>query len=87
MPRTIILILSILLRTVRALGRTRADLVLENLALRQQLAALMLKRQPRLVPADRAFWIALRQTWQHWSDVLVVVKPGTVVAWPNTRRF
>lgn len=23
----------------------------------------------------------MRQTWQHWSDVLVVVKPGTVVAW------
>jgi transposase InsO family protein len=30
---------------------------------------------------DRLFWTALRRFWSRWSDVLVIVKPDTVVAW------
>jgi hypothetical protein len=40
--------------------RPRASLVVENLALRQQLA--VLRRQtsrPKLRPVDRAFWVVL----------------------------
>jgi hypothetical protein len=30
---------------------------------------------------DRFFWIALRNLWPRWSDVLLIVKPETVVGW------
>jgi hypothetical protein len=62
--------------------RSRRDLVFENFALRQQLAAYHHTRpRPTLRPLDRAFWIALRAVWARWSSVLVIVKPATVIAW------
>ncbi len=43
---------------------SQADLVLENLALRKQLAAFARNRQrPRIVAADRLFWLAQRRLW------------------------
>jgi hypothetical protein len=30
---------------------------------------------------DRLFWTALRQCWSRWTDVLVLVKPDTVIGW------
>ena len=62
--------------------RSRYNLSLEIIALRQQLG--VLKRQnpsPRLQIHDRIFWILLRRFWSAWSNVLVIVKPETVVAW------
>ena len=35
---------------------------------------------------DRAFWIALSRFWPRWKDVLVIVKPDTVVRW-HRKRF
>jgi hypothetical protein len=29
----------------------------------------------------RLFWIMLRPLWSGWKDVLLIVKPDTVVAW------
>jgi len=40
---------------------SRRDLVLENLALRQQLATVLQKRRPLVRPADRLFWVLLRR--------------------------
>jgi len=74
---------------VRALG-SRRDLVLENLALRQQLATYKCRnRRPRIGAADRAFWVMLHQLWDRWRDALVVVKPDTVVRWHRAgfRRY
>jgi hypothetical protein len=49
--------------------------VLENLALRQQLAVLYRATpRPRLCPLDRAFWAALSQSRSRWADTLVIVK-------------
>jgi len=49
-----------LLATFRSAFRTRAELALEHLALRQQLATLSRAApRPRLRRPDRAFWIAL----------------------------
>ena len=60
----------------------KASLVLENLALRHQLAVLRRATpRPRLRPVDRAFWVALSRSWSRWTDVLAIVKPATVVAW------
>jgi hypothetical protein len=30
---------------------------------------------------DRLFWTSLRRIWSRWADVLVIVKPETVVGW------
>jgi len=50
--------------------------------LRQQLILLKRKRpRPRLNPLDRLFWITLHCIWSRWAEVLVAVKPETVVAW------
>jgi transposase InsO family protein len=71
-----------LLGALRSALRSQADLALENLALRQRLANLRrTSGRPRLLKSDRAFWIVLSRLWSRWTDVLVVVKPDTVVRW------
>src|SRR5580765_4548976 len=67
---------------MRVFFRTRSDTALEVLALRQQLAVLKRKRpRPKLKSLDRLFWTGLRQCWSRWTDVLVLVKPDTVIGW------
>ena len=62
-------------------------MIIENLALRQQLAIYQTKKtKPRLTNFDRSFWIALKQSWNKWIDHLIIVKPETVVDWQK-RRF
>jgi hypothetical protein len=62
--------------------RSRAELALEIVALRQQVAILKRKHpRPQLNPLDRLFWIALRRLWPGWKQVLVIVKADTVVGW------
>ena len=75
------LILTGLLRVLT----TRRARVLENLALRHQLAVLQRAApRPRLRPADRLFWVLLCRTWNGWADVLSLVKPETVIRWHRT---
>ena len=67
---------------LRVFFRSRRDTALEVLALRQQVAVLKRKRpRPRLNSLDRLFWTALRQCWSCWTEVLVIVKPDTVIGW------
>jgi len=67
---------------IRVFFRSRGDTALEALALRQQVAGLKRKRpRPTLRRLDRFFWTALRRFWSRWADVLVIVKPETVVGW------
>ena len=67
---------------LRRLGASRSDLLIENLALRQQLAILTAKRpRPRMRAPDRFFWVALRRFWPRWKEALVVIRPDTVVRW------
>jgi putative transposase len=74
-------ILSILAVT-RVFFRSRSDTALEVLALRQQVAVLQRKRpRPMLNSWDRLFWTTLRRFWSRWTDVLVIVKPETVIGW------
>lgn len=62
--------------------RSRRDLTLENLALRQQLAIYeRTVRRPKLKASDRLFWTTLSRLWHGWREALVVVKPETVIAW------
>ena len=69
------LILSGLLRLLRS----RRALVLENLALRHQLAVLQRAApRPRLRPADRLFWILLSHLWNRWAHALSVLRQKSV---------
>jgi hypothetical protein len=62
--------------------RTRENLVLENVALRQQLLALHAKRpRRRLTALHKLFWVALKTFWSGWTKPLVLVTPRTVVSW------
>jgi hypothetical protein len=46
---------------------SRRDLLLENLALRQQQAVLKSKnRRPRLAISDKFFWVLPRRLWAGW---------------------
>ena len=75
------IILSFLV-AIRVFFRSRSDTALEVLALRQQVAVLKRKRpRPKLNSWGRLFWTSLRQCWSRWTDVLVLVKPETVVGW------
>ena len=71
-----------LVTAVRVFFIGRTDLALEILALRQQVAVLKRKRpRPKLSRMDRLFWTALRSVWSRWAEVLLIVKPETVVGW------
>ena len=71
-----------LLGWIVSVFRSRDDLVLENLALRQQLLALHSKRpRPRLGAFDKLFWVLLRRVWSGWKRSLILVTPETVVRW------
>ena len=63
--------------------RSRAALELEVIALRHQLAVLRRQRpsRPRLFSVDRLLWIFLYRVWQRCRDLMVLVKPATVVQW------
>src|ERR1017187_2557656 len=62
--------------------RSRRDLALENLALRQQLGVLKQKHpHPRLAASDRLFWVVLRRLWTGWRSALILVQPETVIRW------
>jgi transposase InsO family protein len=66
---------------VSALG-SRRDLLLENLALRQQLLSLHAKRpRHRFSPTHKLFWVLLRGLWSGWKTPLLLVTPRTVVEW------
>ena len=66
-----------------SLVRTRRDLALENLALRQHLVVLRRVRpkRVRLNTADRVLWAWLSSVWAHWADMLLIVRADTVVRW------
>jgi transposase InsO family protein len=78
MPRLLKLLLVLLVKSVSS----RRNLLLENLALRQQLTVLRQRHpQPRFAVSDRLFWMVLRTLWSGWKQTLILVRPETVVRW------
>ena len=72
----------IVLGALQSAFRNRRELALENLALRQQLAAFKHRyARPRLRNADRLFWVLLSRMWGNWRHSLHLVQPETVVRW------
>jgi transposase InsO family protein len=68
---------------LRSTVRSHADLVVEILALRHQLA--VFRRQApvrlRLRRIDRAVWVVLSRAWSGWRQAVQIVSPDTVVRW------
>jgi putative transposase len=63
--------------------RSRAELELEVIALRHQLAVLHCQRprRNRLSPLNRLLWVWLYRVWPRCLNIMVLVKPATVVQW------
>ena len=75
-------LLRVLLLFIRGFVRDRAELAMENLALRRQLATLRQQsKRPRLRKRDRIFWAILSRNWSNWRSALLIVQPDTVVRW------
>ncbi len=56
--------------------------LLENLALRHQLAVLKRQaRNPKFRSTDRLLWVGLRRIWPHWPQALLLFQPHTIIAW------
>jgi hypothetical protein len=66
-------LLAAFLPTLLSAMRSRRHLVIENLALRQQLVTLAGRRHPDIRPADRVFLVLLRRFWSHWADAIAIV--------------
>lgn len=85
--RVLIRFFCFLIKGIQTICKSKEELIIENLALRQQLSTYQTKKtKPKLTNLDRSFWIALRQSWNKCFDSLVIVKPETVIDWQN-RRF
>ncbi len=86
MAKFLAAVMTLLLHALRATLRSRADVGLENLALRQPVMVLKEKRpRPSLDDGHRAFWVALRSVWSLRTKLLVIVDPDPVVRWHRTR--
>jgi len=62
---------------------SRADLELELVALRHQVAVLRRQRKGRLrlFSTDRLLWVWLYRIWPQALNAMVLVKPATVIQW------
>ena len=67
--------------------RRRRDLVLEVMALRQQVAVLRRNvKRPRFTEGDRLFWVLYSKVVDGWEKALLIARPRTVIDWKK-RRF
>jgi putative transposase len=83
MPKSIQFLASFL----RDLLRSRLSLQIEIVALRHLLAVCpRTAKRAMIQPADRILWAWLSRHWSRWREVLVFVRPETVIAW-SRRRF
>lgn len=63
---------------------------LENIALRSQLALYIQRYEKEKLPkpkptqAFRQLWVFLSKHFESWKDVLIIVKPDTVIRWHRT---
>jgi len=79
-----------MVRSSLRIFRNRQNLLLENLALRQQLVVLKRRHpKPKLGPLDQLFWVTARQFRSSWTESLLLVMPETVVRWHRAgfRRY
>lgn len=75
-------LITALWRALRVVVTSRADLVLENLALQHQVLILQRSvKRPKLRPLDRLFWVCLSRLWPAWRSVARIFQPDTMLKW------
>jgi hypothetical protein len=75
-------ILILALTFARSLFKSQHQLMLENLALRQQVTMLRQSvKRPRATVTDRMFWILFSRYVDDWRKLLHSLHPDTVVRW------
>jgi hypothetical protein len=85
-PRLFIASVTLRVSAIWALRESRSDLMLENMALRHQLAIFQrVRSRPEFDDVDRGFRVALREVWPGWADGLLIVGPDTLVRWHRER--
>jgi hypothetical protein len=79
-------LLVLLFGALRAVLRSRSDLVTENLLLRHRLAVLARpgRKRPPLRVRDKLLWALARRLCAGWRRHLILVRPETVVRWHRT---
>ena len=66
----------------RSLLRTKKQLILENLMLRQQLNIYKRKnKRPKLENIDRVILVWISRVFSKWKSALVIVKASTLISW------
>ena len=72
----------LVLNTALDLTRSKPELVLENIFLRQQLIVLTRQvKRPALSWRDRSLFVLLASKLPTWKQALVIVQPDTVLRW------
>jgi len=73
---------SLTLSIVTDLPRTKSQLIAENALLRQQLIILHRQVNKPRFPQSERFWIVfLASRVRKWNDVLLILKPDTLLRW------
>ncbi|MGB5278691.1 MAG: helix-turn-helix domain-containing protein [Gammaproteobacteria bacterium] len=79
-------LICVLVAFVSTLFRSRLTLQLENAGLRHQLTVYQpIIKRPRISTGGRILWSWLSRHWRGWRNALVIVQPGTVIAWQRKR--
>ena len=64
------------------LFKSKQNLILENLLLRQQLNVYKRKdKRPKLENVDRIILVWISRIWNDWKSSVIIVKPATVIDW------
>jgi hypothetical protein len=75
-------LMSTIFRVLVAGRQSRSQLLLENMALRYQLAVFRRSApRPRLRNSDRWLWMLLQRCGSDWRQALLIVEPRTVIGW------
>ncbi len=87
MHKILIQLLALLFKLIQLMLKSKSDLIMENIELRQQLATYQAKKaKPKnITDVTRSFLVALGQVWSKWTEILVIVKPETVINWQKKR--
>jgi len=87
MYRTLIRLLIFQFKIIQILFKSKDNLILEIIELRQQLVAYQSKKEKpeNITNLTRSLLVALKNTWPKWMDLLIIVKPETVIYWQQKR--
>ncbi|MFH2092214.1 MAG: hypothetical protein ABIJ31_07615 [Pseudomonadota bacterium] len=88
MYRVLIRLMTFQFSIIQFLFKSKNNLVLETIELRQQLIIYQTKKEDskNITDLSRSLLVALKRAWPKWMDSLIIVKPETVVHWQR-RRF